>query len=309
MEGLLATQILHLRPRRVDRRRFLISATATVACAGVLAPVEQVDAAGPEMVLIGAPKRPQSDIQSWNVGLITAYRRELAPAENEARDAELRNEIRRCFGLLCLRGRYIENYRLPCARPMDEHDYLVIGNEDDSGNLKGFLRKYGRKYGQESVIYKGYYRDAHLHALRNLPRLGMNDGDSKSLGRFHPKRLGVLHTLMTRGGACTPSIALKDLQCGPDGVDWLEAAGGSSAFGRRSPFSAEPSAASLSTTPTLMLIAAPIGLVPCDRIEGMLLLRRRILRPMFMSAHDFHQPLGDLSKHFRNRDHGKRPVR
>jgi hypothetical protein len=58
-----------------------------------------------------------------------------------------------------------------------------------------------------------------------------------------------------------------------------------------------------------MLIAAPIGLVPCDRIEGMLLLRRRILRAMFMSAHDFHQPLGDLSKHFRNRDHGKRPVR
>jgi hypothetical protein len=221
MEGLLATQILHLRPRRVDRRRFLISATATVACAGVLAPVEQVDAAGPEMVLIGAPKRPQSDIQSWNVGLITAYRRELAPAENEARDAELRNEIRRCFGLLCLRGRYIENYRLPCARPMDEHDYLVIGNEDDSGNLKGFLRKYGRKYGQESVIYKGYYRDAHLHALRNLPRLGMNDGDSKSLGRFHPKRLGVLHTLMTSRSACTPSIALKDLQCGPDGVDSL----------------------------------------------------------------------------------------
>jgi hypothetical protein len=29
------------------------------------------------------------------------------------------------------------------------------------------------------------------------------------------------YTLMTKGGACAPSIALKDLQSGPDGVDWL----------------------------------------------------------------------------------------
>jgi len=67
---------------------------------------------------------------------------------------------------------------------------------------------------------KGYYRDAHFHALRDLPGLGMNDGDWKSLGRFHPNRLGVLHTLMTRGRPA-PSIALEDLHSGPDGVDWL----------------------------------------------------------------------------------------
>ena len=49
-------------------------------------------------------ERPRSDIEASNVGLITAYRRELAFAENEARDAELRSEIRRCFGLRYLRG-------------------------------------------------------------------------------------------------------------------------------------------------------------------------------------------------------------
>src|SRR6266478_6554854 len=127
---------------------------------------------------------------------------------------------RRRFGLLYLRGRYIENYGLPCARSTDEHAYLVRGNDDDSGNLKGFLRKYGRKYEQDGVIHKGYYRDAHFHALRDLPGLGMTDGDWKSLGRFHPNRLGVLHTLMTRGRPA-PSIALEDLHSGPDGVDWL----------------------------------------------------------------------------------------
>jgi len=221
MEGLMAKQIFRTHSQRVNRRCFLVSATATVAWTGLAAPVEQVEAAGPEVVRIGPPERSRSDIESWNVGLITAYRRELTPGENEARDAELRTEIRRCFGLLYLQGRYIENYGLPCARSTDEHAYLVFGNDDDSGNLKGFLRKYGRKYDQDSVIHKGYYRDVHLHALRNLPGLGVNDGDAKSLGRFHPNRLGVLHTLMTKGSACAPSMALQDLQSGADGVDWL----------------------------------------------------------------------------------------
>ncbi len=29
------------------------------------------------------------------------------------------------------------------------------------------------------MIHKGYYRDAHLHALKDLPGLGMSDGDIK----------------------------------------------------------------------------------------------------------------------------------
>ena len=59
------------------------------------------------------------------------------------------------------------------------------------------------------MIHKGYYRDALLLALRHLPALGMNDGDDQSLGRFHPNRLGLLHTLMTRGGACAPAPAVS----------------------------------------------------------------------------------------------------
>jgi hypothetical protein len=49
----------------------------------------------------------------------------------------------------------------------------------------------------------------------------MKDGETRSLGRFHPNRLGALYMLMTRGGAFPPCIALEDLQSGPDGVDWL----------------------------------------------------------------------------------------
>jgi hypothetical protein len=67
------------------------------------------------------------------------------------------------LGRLQVRGRYVENYGSRHAKPMDVRAYLVIGRSDDSGNLKGALRKYGRQYEQDAVIHKGYYRDAERH--------------------------------------------------------------------------------------------------------------------------------------------------
>jgi hypothetical protein len=101
------------------------------------------------------------------------------------------------------------------------HGYLVIGRSDDSGNLKGFLRKCGRKYDQDAVIHKGYYRDAELHALKNLPNLGLSDKEKGSLRRFHPNCLGLYYTLMTRRGGSPPPSGLEGLQPGPNGEDWL----------------------------------------------------------------------------------------
>jgi hypothetical protein len=217
----MATQVLPTRPQLIDRRHFLMLATATVASTSVAAPVEQVGDARPEVVRIRSLERSRSDFEAWNVGLISARRPELTPAENLLRDGELRAEIRQCFGLLRLRGRYVADYGMPHVKTTDEYACFVIGHSDDSGNLKGFLRKYGRKYGQDSVIYKGYYRDAVLLTLRDLPALGMKDGETRSLGRFHTNRLGALYTLMTRGGAFPPGIVLENLQSGPDGLDWL----------------------------------------------------------------------------------------
>jgi hypothetical protein len=196
-------------------------AMAMVASTGIAPADEQVSAAGPEVICIGPPERARSDIEAWNVGIISARRPELTPAENLKRDGQLCTEIRQCFGLLHLRGRYVADYGMPHVKTTEGYACLVSSHADDSGNLKGFLRQYGRKYGQDSAIYKGYYRDAVLLALRDLPALGMKDGETRSLGRFHPNRRGVLYTLMTRGAARPPGIALEDLQPGPAGVDWL----------------------------------------------------------------------------------------
>jgi hypothetical protein len=202
----------------VDRRRLLVAAAA-IACPDVPAPVEHAGAAAAETIPLAPSERPRSDIESWNIGIITAHRHELTADENAARDAELRAELQPRFGLLCVRGRYIENYGTSRARPTDERAYLVFGSDDDSGNLKGFLRKCGRRYQRDCVIHKGYYRDVYLHALRDLPGLGMNDGDAKNLGRFHPKKLAILLTLMTRDRASAPGLAVE--KSDPDEIDWL----------------------------------------------------------------------------------------
>ena len=54
----------------MNRRRFLVSATATVACAGATTIPEEVKSAPmPEVITIGPRERPPGDIESWNLGL------------------------------------------------------------------------------------------------------------------------------------------------------------------------------------------------------------------------------------------------
>jgi hypothetical protein len=94
-----------------------------------------------------------------------------------------------------VRGQYIH---AAGADPVEEHAFLLVGSADDSGNLKGFLRKAGRRFEQDAVIWKGYYRDVLFFALNNLPAIGMEDSDIKNLGQFHPNHIGHYHALMTR---------------------------------------------------------------------------------------------------------------
>jgi hypothetical protein len=98
---------------------------------------------------------------------------------------------------------------LQCAR------VVTFVSQGESAAVAKLMRVNGERH------LKGYYRDAVLLALRDRPALGMKDGETRNLGRFHPNRLDVLYTLMTRGGVCSPGTALEDLQSGPNGVDWL----------------------------------------------------------------------------------------
>jgi hypothetical protein len=57
------------------------------------------------------------------VGLISASRPELTPAENHARNLSLLSEIAH-FGRCRVRGRYVENYGQRTARAIEAHAFL-----------------------------------------------------------------------------------------------------------------------------------------------------------------------------------------
>jgi len=203
----------------MGRRRFLAMAAAVTAVPGADEAVAVSDE--PLIVPITGPVRPPTDIEAWNVGLITAHRPHLAPARNNARNIALATDLMRRFGRVNVRGRYIENAVRPTGKAREIHAYLVIGNDDDSGNLKGHLRKFGRKYDQDAVLYKGYYRDAEIHALRDLPDLGLNDKDRKSLGRFQLDRVAAYYALIAKRSSRAVPLDMQSLDIGPDGRDWL----------------------------------------------------------------------------------------
>jgi hypothetical protein len=104
----MAQEDFDLHDRRLDRRRFLVTAALAAAAGSVFAaPAAQAaEAAG---TVTAQPT--EGNVNTWNVGLITAHiGRRVTPGENSLRqpaDGELRTEIRGRFGVLEVRGRYV----------------------------------------------------------------------------------------------------------------------------------------------------------------------------------------------------------
>ncbi len=88
-----------------------------------------------------------------------------------------------------------------------------------SGNLKGFLRKLGRRMSKMLSSIRGYYRDAELHALMDLPELAMRGRQKTSCAPFSPDLVSLYYTRMTRRRA--RRLSVDELRAGWDGEDWL----------------------------------------------------------------------------------------
>jgi hypothetical protein len=89
------------------------------------------------------------------------------------------------------------------AKHFEEHSYLVMGNKgNDHGAMKGFLRKHGAKYGQESVLYKPHdEKSAHLIGTSDHSDF-LKMGEMKELGEFDPNLVAAYHSiLMSRESA------------------------------------------------------------------------------------------------------------
>lgn len=140
--------------------------------------------------------RVYAHTQDRNIGIISAHRGNLTIPENKSRTAELKSEIRKLFGYVTIRGKYIENKGTDREKTVEEVSFLVIGNKsDDSGNLKGFLKKMGEKYNQDSVLYKPYDSE-------NAVLIGTTDGQwpgknvMHSVGKFHPNKISDYKSML-----------------------------------------------------------------------------------------------------------------
>jgi hypothetical protein len=136
-------------------------------------------------------------IENANIGIITAHRGNLRPHENVARNRELEGHIRKAgYGFFHVDGNYIENYGTPTARTVGERAYLVVGkNGDDHGELKGFLKKHGEAYDQDSVLYKAAGEpEAKLIGTSKREDNWPAYGTEESVGTWHPNRAGEFHS-------------------------------------------------------------------------------------------------------------------
>ena len=141
--------------------------------------------------------RVQNHTQNRNIGMITAHRGENTSSENKRNNKELEHHIRKAgYGLVHVKGRYVENHGTPHAKNVDEHSYLVIGKKgDDNGHLLHHLKKWGEKYNQDSILHKAHNdKHAYLHGTNNSDFPGK--GKQHDVGEFHANRSGEFHTAL-----------------------------------------------------------------------------------------------------------------
>jgi hypothetical protein len=138
-----------------------------------------------------------------NIGIITAFRGRYPVSENKARNSKLQAEIRTAgFGFYRVDGHYIEGYGSEVSKDVKEQAFLVIGDKgDDEGRLKGFLRKAGARYNQDSVLYKSFDGKAVLIGTQGKDEDGNpvefpGLGKEFSVGEFKPMKVSQFYSKM-----------------------------------------------------------------------------------------------------------------
>ena len=199
-----------------DRRAFLLGAstiTATVTSSPRFASTAEV-------ISVVPAQRHESELKGWNLGLLAPHRLERCgnvrkPPGTEQLWSELGH-----FGRILVRGCYV-----PFGdAPIKLESFLLRGSPEDSGNLKGFLRKFTRQNCCSSFIYKGYYRDTEVHHFRDGSVYGVRKPEVGSLGAF---RLGDIHqylALLLRSNAVLLDAICEDSKVNAHASLWKKGA-------------------------------------------------------------------------------------
>jgi hypothetical protein len=104
--------------------------------------------------------RVMQHVKTRNIGMLSASRqdKEITAEMNNKNTVQLQDDLAHSgFGYIPVTGSYVEDLGKETERKVTEKSFLIIGfDKDDSGNLLGFLKREGKKFNQESVLYKPY---------------------------------------------------------------------------------------------------------------------------------------------------------
>lgn len=138
------------------------------------------------------------------IGIMTAFQSGRTERDNMDALAKLAGDIQSAgYGYFYLDGHYTHE----SGEPVDERSIFIVGNRGDDGNLKGQLRQWRERYGQESVLYRPMGQTTAYLLFAN---------SEQSIGEFHPNRLGDYYSrLRSRPGTFVFEQALV-------GKNWIE---------------------------------------------------------------------------------------
>lgn len=118
----------------------------------------------------------------------------LSIQENRARNAQIESELKRQnFGFMKVKGAYIEKDKEGNEVEVAEESFLVIGERGRGDAVKALVVTLGKKFGQDSILYRDDDGQAQLIATRADSFVGPV-GTVQKLGRFIPKRIGDYYT-------------------------------------------------------------------------------------------------------------------
>ena len=90
------------------------------------------------------------------IAIITAFRNERTYKDNKAKNIVLASKIKNFgYGYVYVDGYWVETDKETGEKiDVKEDSILIIGQKNDNGKMKGFLKKLIKEYNQEAAIFK-----------------------------------------------------------------------------------------------------------------------------------------------------------
>lgn len=119
-------------------------------------------------------------------------------ADNRARNKKLATEIRRAgYGFTKVKGSYPEKINGKDVRVDEESFFITDNNTNAKEHLKDLAIRLGRKYNQDSVLFKEQDGDAVLLGTNTTGYPGL--GKEERLGKWHTNKVSDYFTKLKNG--------------------------------------------------------------------------------------------------------------